>query len=1234
MADTVSSPTFLLIPPNSSDERQAIQKWESELQKLTLTHQDLKEGCLHIQEDGFQRYIGELNKIFAAASIIRLNLERTVKSFTELNGEGQNATMGIPEKREDLDLSVVETLKTNRKRGEEMIEASHVREEALTDDLRLLKQDVVNLSLSIKQGVTLSVAKERQINEMIATKESTIKQIEIETNMIVELRNNLVTTSNQIETAGEEDLSLELETIQLKDRIVAKKLEIRQEQRKKEKLEQDLRDQRVVVTIKSHEVSGKQDIVNRITEDISAIETQIRMQKQKAEKLGRDMDTLKVRASKMENEYSDKLQETQDLAAANTEKLKILELKEKELAHDKDEARKVIKIKEAFIRKNRTIEEEKIQADLYRKSILADNNIVALEIEMVKRKMQLGQNAIDDLRREISVLKTSLGKAQEETSSICAVLSSQNQLKRTYDLELIRSKQESQLNTNELIRSETALKASKDDADALMISIRTVTKEIKEKRVEIIGFQKQLMGTEGQLKHQQNFFEQVSSDRNLNAKKLLDSDLQIGEMKKHLSVINFQINGYKDDINTKEGACIKESEQNQRLKHDSDAIEREIATLKHQNTLASAYIFSQASEETKLDQFVKEAETELLRERCALQLLNNEKTQLKTQLTRRNDELVEVYSQIKSQQLNLYHGEVNYNDKIGELKRCHDSIIEKRKELAKTICKTNVIGELKRKLAYAQNQVNQEEMRVKVLRENLENPVNLHRWRKLEGSNPQVYEQLKFLQGLQKKLLEKSKEESAKQQEIEIKEQLYLHLKGIISKQVGPESMDHLNELAARLKAKRGQLRHMGTELNMYRAQVEEYKHSIGKYDAGLANNKKHFLRMYINQVKNSKSSKVNEAGRKPGSSPAHSFTGQTESYGSSPVQPYKTEFLNSPNVPSFNDASSKDTVGESNSHGINSADFIQSYNENFDVISTGKATQSVLKLDTTDKEEDLIPEQTQLDYGYQSPAFVRGSLSYLIQAQTINSDVNEGPDAAKSNPSINEGQIESRDALEYEGFVEVTASVSNSNERPDDAASHPNFNEETDADYHPQLIEEPEVSISQSELNKRPDAAESHSQLIEGFEVSESLPNLNGGLDASESYQQVSEGPNVPESLPILNEGLEVLESLSNLEERSEAAESHPNLNEGYEVSESLPNLNGGLDASESYQQVSEGPNVTDSLPILNEGLEVLESLSNLDEGSEGYLPNLNESLGLSGSDAVLNDTSGAQSSRPEQLD
>lgn len=116
---------------------------------------------------------------------------------------------------------------------------------------------------------------------------------------------------------------------------------------------------------------------------------------------------------------------------------------------------------------------------------------------------------------------------------------------------------------------------------------------------------------------------------------------------------------------------------------------------------------------------------------------------------------------------------------------------------------------------------------VYVLTEELENPMNVHRWRKLEGSDPGTYELIMKVQTLQKRLIAKTEEVVEKDLLIQEKEKLYVELKNILARQPGPEVAEQLNIYQASLREKTKQLKAMASELNMAKANVNEHKYEI-----------------------------------------------------------------------------------------------------------------------------------------------------------------------------------------------------------------------------------------------------------------------------------------------------------------------------------------------------------------------------------------------------------------------
>merc|ERR1712070_274266 len=106
-------------------------------------------------------------------------------------------------------------------------------------------------------------------------------------------------------------------------------------------------------------------------------------------------------------------------------------------------------------------------------------------------------------------------------------------------------------------------------------------------------------------------------------------------------------------------------------------------------------------------------------------------------------------------------------------------------------------------------------------------PLNVHRWRKLEGSDPQRFDQIRKIQSLQKRLISKTEEVVERDLLIQEKEKLYVELKNILARQPGPEVAEQLSIYQQGLRDKTKAMKAMASELNMYQAQVNESKFEI-----------------------------------------------------------------------------------------------------------------------------------------------------------------------------------------------------------------------------------------------------------------------------------------------------------------------------------------------------------------------------------------------------------------------
>merc|ERR1711959_191577 len=233
------------------------------------------------------------------------------------------------------------------------------------------------------------------------------------------------------------------------------------------------------------------------------------------------------------------------------------------------------------------------------------------------------------------------------------------------------------------------------------------------------------------------------------------------------------------------------------------------------------------SEVQKLEATIGEAEVERQNQKKEFEGVISERDILGTQLNRRNDELALLYEKIKIQQSTLLKGEIQYKERVEEIKLLKTKIGQLKLELFGAKQQVGNIEELKKEVYHLQRELLQERTKVKALSEELENPMNVHRWRKLEGSDPATYELIQKVKTLQKRLIQKTEEVVEKDLQIQEKEKLYVELKSILARQPAPEVREQLEMYEENLQAKKKQMRAMQSELRTYQAQVGDYRDEI-----------------------------------------------------------------------------------------------------------------------------------------------------------------------------------------------------------------------------------------------------------------------------------------------------------------------------------------------------------------------------------------------------------------------
>jgi chromosome segregation ATPase len=584
-------------------------------------------------------------------------------------------------------------------------------------------------------------------------------------------------------------------------------MEAQRELRRKDRLERELKDAKLNLDQKVAECKSIQETLNRTHIDIQKSEQQSKENKIALDRALKESDILNTRYNNLLHDLDSQKLANDSLANDNALKVNDLKAREDEVNFLRADAAKLNRAKENIMKKLKQLEDSKNEAESDKELLRVNITSLEKEIEMSRKEQERDKKAIDELTRERDLLNKKLTGASRNTDKQSNLIKTHDQSIKHLEQEIANYKEEASKQRKLIFQLERERDRYISEASELTQRVLQHMEDVKIKEMQIFDYKKKIAEAETKYKQQQNLYEAVRSDRNLYSKNLIERQDEINENRRKLKIMTHQIDQLKEEIQTKEQALLKEHTMNLQVEKEKEHLKAELQQKKNEAKETKAYIEAQQGEERKLLKIIQEADVERSRQKKQLEQVIQERDILGTQLVRRNDELALLYEKIKIQQSTLNKGEIQYKSRIEDLRILKIEIKRLRREKKILSVKVSNVDDLSKEIYHVQRELLRERTRCRALEEELENPMNVHRWRKLEGSDPSTFELIQKIQALQKRLIAKTEEVVQKELLIQEKEKLYTELKHILARQPGPEVAEQLTIYQQTLKQKTKQLK-------------------------------------------------------------------------------------------------------------------------------------------------------------------------------------------------------------------------------------------------------------------------------------------------------------------------------------------------------------------------------------------------------------------------------------------
>ncbi|KAM6330372.1 cilia- and flagella-associated protein 58 [Podargus strigoides] len=817
----------------------------------------LEESALEALEKDFQEVInllkGEKNlekfrieyeKLHAVLKKSLENEKRLIDKCMQLNAElVMNAAKIAAFKRLcKEDQETISSMKMELEKAWEMVDTAHEKEQQAKETINSLQEEVARLANLVEQESEQSSGQEYNLRDLLKFKEEITKERDQLLSEVVKLRQSLTQATEQQQEAEKAKTEADQAVMQLQQEILLHQNKASGEARKKDKIEKELKNLLAEMGNKQVEIENLQQDIQKKKEQQLKMEQDLKEQKISNERAGKELEQLQTKNSKLMQESEQHSVMFEEMMKDIQQKTAELKAKDEKLTQTQLEISKLIKVRDVLQNKLHVAEEQRVDAGHERNTLKNQISGLERELEAAKKQAEIDKKAIDEHVRERDMLSKNLVKATSATQKQINLVKLHEQSKKRLEGEIQNYKNEAQKQRKIIYQLEKDRDCFINEANELKQKVLQQLKDIEMQEMQICDYEKNIAESEIKLKQQQTHCEDVRAERNLFSRQLIEAKDEIAEMKKRLKIVTHQMDQLKEDITNKEAALVEAHLEHQQIEKEKESLKTELLKMKKQALETKKFIENQETEERRLLKIIAEADAERLKQQKEFDQVINERNIIGSQLVQRNDEVALLYEKIKIQQSILNKGETQYRQRLEDIRLLKLEIKKLRREkgiLGKTVAN---VEELRREAHDMRKELLREQTRCKVLEEELENPLNVHRWRKLEVTDPSTYELIQKTQRLQKQLIRKTSEVTEKQFLLQEKDKLCMELKHVLARQPGPEAAEQLQLYRHTLQKKTKQLKVLSSELSMYESQSQEYKLEIERLANELLKVKKKYL--------------------------------------------------------------------------------------------------------------------------------------------------------------------------------------------------------------------------------------------------------------------------------------------------------------------------------------------------------------------------------------------------------
>ncbi|GFT43797.1 hypothetical protein NPIL_642481 [Nephila pilipes] len=585
------------------------------------------------------------------------------------------------------------------------------------------------------------------------------------------------------------------------------------------------------------EVRNKEDrilelegIVAKLKQKLDEMGKQINSYENRVSNHQQKIDSLQKLYYRTQEQATIQIEEFKTLSSEKDKLMMLIERKDEDLKSLNAKLIEAINEKESILQKSLNIQNQKqnsdVKCELFVKQLLESEKIIL----KLKKQQAEHDSEVTSLIKEKELLAKNILKMESiiEKHSYEFKINEKERITLHQDLKKAEQKLEKQ---NRIISSLEGIKTQ------LLNDIKDLTKKIEKLNNDISVYEDKealmkakIIEITSNLSQQKDISSGAITDRKIFCHQYKEMKENRDQLKQKIDIFEGYVNELSQLQNSQTEEINNWKKKWEFLDLQNKNLMTKLAQEETDNTALKIQIKQLEEQVQSYLQIISTKENVIRSLQTKVNCISEECMVLRSQQKMQKKELISLEEKLTHSEITISREQDSYNTLKNGIKLLHLEILHLTGEKNALMCKVNDLEKLKQSFTYAKQELHHERYKNSALETAMQQPLNVHRWRLLKGTDPEKYELIENFQTVQKQLLRKSIEVEKKDKKLSKMAKVVDHLKGLSSrKKYLEEKCARDANLSELIKEKNKKIKDLSFEINMNETYMSSYQAEISR---------------------------------------------------------------------------------------------------------------------------------------------------------------------------------------------------------------------------------------------------------------------------------------------------------------------------------------------------------------------------------------------------------------------